>query len=104
MENKIHYSPQAQKDLDEIWAYITSELGNPNAAANTVNGIMDAVDRLKTFSESGANLFFSNGINSGYRFVQYGNYLAFYRISQKDVFIDRIIYGKRDYMRILFGI
>lgn len=104
MKNKIHYSRQAQNDLEDIWEYITLELRNPIAAEATVNGIMDAVDNLKIFSETGAILHLPNGLNSGYRFVQYENYLAFYRISQNDVFVDRVIYSKRDYMRILFEI
>ena len=27
---------------------------------------------------------------------------AFYRISAGSVFVDRVIYGKRDYMKLLF--
>lgn len=102
MENKIHYSPQALTDLDEIWNYIASELGNPITAESTVNGVMDAVDTLKIFSGAGAMLYFFDGMNSGYRFIRHGNYLAFYRVIDTDVFIDRIIYGKRNYMRLLF--
>ncbi|MDQ7093596.1 type II toxin-antitoxin system RelE/ParE family toxin [Desulfosporosinus sp. PR] len=30
--NKLRYSPEALKDLDEIWAYIYAELQNPDAA------------------------------------------------------------------------
>ena len=103
MENNIKYSPLALADLDEIWDYISLQLSNPTAAENTVNGILAAVDTLKQFPKSGATVEFSNGISSGYRFVQYGNYMAFYRISNNDVFIDRVIYGKRDYMKILFS-
>lgn len=102
MDNHIHYTPQAIDDLEEIWAYISDELSNPSAARNTIDGILKAVERLKVFSGAGAVLTFSDGINSGYRFVRYGNYLAFYRVIDSDVFVDRIIYGKRDYMSILF--
>lgn len=102
MDNHIHYTPQAIDDLEEIWAYISDELSNPSAARNTIDGILKAVERLKVFSGAGAILTFSDGINSGYRFVRYGNYLAFYRVIDSDVFVDRIIYGKRDYMSILF--
>ena len=102
MDNHIHYTPQAMDDLEEIWAYISDELSNPSAARNTIDGILKAVERLKVFSGAGAVLTFSDGINSGYRFVRYGNYLAFYRVIDSDVFVDRIIYGKRDYMSILF--
>lgn len=102
MQNKIHYSPQALTDLDEIWNYIALELNNPIAAKNTVNGIMDKVDTLKVFSGAGAILYFFDNLNTGYRFIRYGNYLAFYRVIDTDVFIDRVIYGKRDYTKILF--
>ena len=29
--------------------------------------------------------------------------MVFYRVSDKDVFIDRVLYGRRDYLRILFA-
>ncbi len=52
MQSKIDYSPRALKDLDEIWDYIESELCNPIAAQNTVNGIMDKGDGLASFPEN----------------------------------------------------
>ena len=102
MENRIKYSPLALNDLDKIWNYISTQLLNPTAAESTVNGILDAVDSLKQFPKKGAVLEFSDNIKSDYRFVQYKNYMAFYRIKQNEIFIDRIIYGKRDYMKIIF--
>ena len=59
MHNKIQYSPLALKDLDEIWDYITNELMNPSAADNTVNGIMDMIDGLDGFPETGSRLHLS---------------------------------------------
>ena len=46
MKNSIHYSPESQNDLDEIWEYISFELCNPQATENTVNKIMSTVDEL----------------------------------------------------------
>lgn len=103
MQSKIDYSPRALKDLDEIWDYIEFELCNPSAAQNTVDGIMDAVDGIASFPESAPKLEFENGLDSGYRYVVFKNYLAFYRIRPNNVvYVDRVIYGGRDYMRILF--
>lgn len=103
MQSKIDYSPRALKDLDEIWDYIEFELCNPSAAQNTVDGIMDKVDGIASFPESGAKLVFENGLDSGYRYVVFKNYLAFYRVRANNVvYVDRVIYGGRDYMRILF--
>lgn len=103
MQSKIEYSPRALKDLDEIWDYIEVKLCNPSAAQNTVDGIMDRVDGIASFPESGSKLEFENGLNSGYRYVVFKNYLAFYRLKPNDVvYVDRVIYGGRDYMSILF--
>ena len=100
--NKIVYSPKARNDLDEIWTYISEKLLNPSAAEATVNGILDTIDMLQAQAEIGKPLYFSSNLFSGCRFLVYKNYLAFYRTSEDTVYIDRIIYGKRDYMRLLF--
>lgn len=100
MQSKIDYSPRALKDLDEIWDYIEFELCNPSAAQNTVDGIMDKVDGIASFPESGAKLVFENGLDSGYRYVVFKNYLAFYRLRPNNVvYVDRVIYGGRDYQK-----
>ncbi len=99
---ELHYSPTALNDLDEIWTYISQNLCNPIAAQNTIDGIMDAVEMLSNQPEMGTPLYFLSGLNSGYRYVIYGNYMAFYRTNRTDVYIDRILYGKSDYMRVLF--
>ena len=54
-------------------------------------------------NQSGAKLVFENGLDSGYRYVGFKNYLVFYRLRPNNiVYVDRVIYGGRDYMRILF--
>lgn len=104
MQSKIAYSPRALKDLDEIWDYIEVELCNLSAAQNIVNGIMDKVDGIAAFPESGAKLEFEKGLDSGYRYVVFKNYLAFYCLRPNNVvYVDRVIYGGRDYMRLLFS-
>lgn len=103
MLRRIEYSPRALKDLDGILDYIEKELCNPSVAQNTVEGIMDKIDILMSFPEAGAKLEFENGLNSGYRYVSFKNYIAFYRLGSDDiVYIDRVVYSGRDYMRILF--
>ncbi len=102
MKNSIHYSPEAQNDLDEIWEYITFELRSPQAAQNTINKIMDTIDELENFSEIGALLSSVTDIESDYRFLTSGNYMVFYRAHGQDVYIDRVLLGRRDYLRILF--
>ena len=103
MKNKIHYSRESRNDLDEIWDYIVSELQNPSAAARIVNAIMEEIDRLADFAEMGAPLSSVTDVDGGYRFLVTGNYITFYRVQDNNVYVDRVLYGRRDYLRILFG-
>lgn len=101
--NKLRYSPEALNDLNEIWAYIENELQNPAAAQKTVLSILDTIEKLRDFAEIGAQLSSITAIESDYRFLVCGKYIAFYRVEGKRVSIDRVLFGRRDYMRILFG-
>ena len=103
MKFKVKYSPNALCDLDEIWEYISNILKDSIAADRTVNGILDKTELLSEQSMMGTPLYFENNLYSGYRYVICKNYMAFYRLSDDVVYVDRIIYGKRDYMRLLFG-
>ena len=103
MKNKIHYSAQAQRDLDEIRDYMVADLCNPKAAERMVTRILDAVDQLADFSGIGAPLSSVADTDADYRFLVTGSYLTFYRVHGNDVYVDRILYGRRDYLRILMG-
>ena len=38
-----------------------------------------------------------------YRFLPVRNYLVFYRVTAEEVFVDRVLYKKRDYLQLLGG-
>lgn len=101
MRIKIQYSPKALQDLDDIWDYISLELCNPDAAENTVNHILDAFEILTDFPESGALLIHHVNIETNYRYITSGNYIGFYRFENNIVYVDRIVYAKRDYAKLL---
>ena len=42
-------------------------------------------------------------LETGYRFLVSGQYTAFYRYEDNAVYVDRVLSGRRDFMRILFG-
>ncbi|MGI6169605.1 MAG: type II toxin-antitoxin system RelE/ParE family toxin [Christensenellales bacterium] len=102
MKNKLHYTAGALRDLDEIWDNIMLDLSNPTTTMNVVNSIMAAIDRLLDFPGAGAPLSSVTNGENDYRFLVTGNYLAFYRVVASDIYIDRILYGRRDFMRVLF--
>ena len=102
MKNIIHYSPESRRDLDDIWDYIVLELQNRSATERVIDRIMDAVDQLKNFEEMGTPLSSIADVGTGYRFLVSGNYMVFYRVQGNDVYIDRVLYGRSDYMSVLF--
>lgn len=102
-KNKIHYAAESRRDLDEIWDYIAYNLQNVSAAERIVNRIMNDVNHLENHAEMGALLSSIVNVESDYRFLVTGNYLSFYRVSGNDVYVDRILYARRDYLRVLFG-
>ena len=106
--NKLSISPQARKDLEDIKRYISEELDNPTAALNVVSRITGSLKRLRDTPGIGAPLSSKAPVETSfpfetdYRVLVCGNYLAFYRHENKTVFVDRILYGRRDYARIIF--
>lgn len=101
--NKIHLSEEAQNDLMEIKAYIENEILNPSAALRTVSRITKSLRILRTHAQAGTPISSVTDIEGDYRFMVSGNYIVFYRACDKEVYVDRILYARRDYMRILFG-
>ncbi len=103
MKNNIHYTYKAQCDLDEIWDYISFKLKNPTAAERVINRIMDNIDQLEEFLELGTPLSSIASTEHDYRFLVGGSYMIFYRAQGRDVYIDRVLYGRGDYMSVLFS-
>lgn len=101
--NKLLYSPMALNDLDKIWTYINNELQNPAAAQKIVSDTLDTIEKLRDFAEIGSPLSSIAEFESDYRFLVCGKYIAFYYVNSDDVHIDRVLCGRRDYMRSLFG-
>ena len=103
MQNKINYSPEALQDLDDIGDYIAIELSNPQAALRILNNIIEDIALLANNPLMGANLSSITGIASDYRFLVVRKYLVFYRFNNGIILVDRILYGRRDYLSILLG-
>ncbi len=100
---KINYSPAALEDLREIKSYISEELCSEPAAINTIEQIMKRIRQLADFPDLGAPLSSIIDLEVPYRFLVCGNYIAFYKTDADNVYIIRVLYGKRNYMQILFG-
>ena len=101
--SNIHYTPEAEDDLIGIKEHITEYLENPVAATNTVAKITKRIRKLEQSPQLGPCLSSIINLDTDYRFLVCSKYLAFYRIYGNDVYIVRILYGRRDYVSIMFG-
>ena len=101
--HKLRINPLARQDLLDIKDYITNELDNPTAATNVVSRIIESYEKLKEFPMLGVELSPKIGVTTDYRYLISGNYIVFYKADNVYVSIYRIIYSRRDYIKILFG-
>ncbi len=92
----------AKDDLAEINEYISNSLQNPDAAKRMIKKIVNQLHMLERFPEMGAILLPQNAPVI-YRYLVCGSYMAFYHITEHNVQVDRILYGRRNYLHILFG-
>ena len=103
MKNKIHYTAEALRDLDEVWDYIGINLNSPNAADRIVNRIINDIDLLKDYTAIGVELSEVTGLESDYRYIISGKYIIFYRFYQDVIMIDRIVHSRREHIQKLFS-
>lgn len=103
MKYSVSLSQTALSDLLEIKNYVSDELENAAAAERLIASIMSRLCQLEEFPHIGAPLSSKIEIDTEYRFLVCGKYLAFYVVEKNEVVIDRVLYGARDYLRTLFG-
>ncbi|MBQ6076727.1 MAG: type II toxin-antitoxin system RelE/ParE family toxin [Clostridia bacterium] len=99
---EIRFSSEALSDLQQAQNYITEELCSESAAIHTISVIVKRIRTLSEFPEAGASLSAIVGFDTGYRYLVCGNYNVFYLYEHHTVHIMRVLYSRRDFMRILF--
>ena len=99
----VRYTPEAVRDLQELRRYISKTLCNPKAAARISKGILDSCVRLKQYPQLGISLEAKVGTSTDLRYLICEKHIAFYRIDGDVISVARILDGRQDYLRILFG-
>ncbi len=96
----INYSNLYMDDFAEALIYIKDVLKNEDASNNLKNKTNEEIQKLKSFPHTGTRLYKDN-IETKYRYIRVDNYYVFYYINDNNVYIDRFIYAKRDFMKLL---
>ena len=74
-----------------------------NLQINTIEKIMKRISQLADFPKIGAPLSSIISLEVPYRFLVCSNYTAFYKVEGDEGHIICVLYGRRNFMQILFG-
>jgi plasmid stabilization system protein ParE len=87
----VHLTQLAQKDLEQIYYYIAAD--SINNAKNFIRKLEIKIYSLDTFPERHPLIAENEFFATDYRHLIYKKYRVIYRISEKTIFILRVIHG-----------
>lgn len=93
-------SPEAESDLDQIWDYVVRESGSMEIADRVIDSLADRFYLLSIHPYIGRRR--DEELRPGIRSFPVGNYVVLYRVEDVDVFVLRVLHGRRN-IESLFG-
>lgn len=100
MSYSIEYSKAALRDLERVWADVFEASKSIDITEQYIEDLLDKIEEKKEYPKTGTPLYYENTF-TGYYFIVFKSYLAFYRLDKDRMLTDRILFGKSDYMRTL---
>ena len=100
MSVKVLYSKQSIRDLERVWEEVYSASQSPEVTEQYVNALLDKIEAKAGYPASGSPLYYED-LFTGYRFIVFKAYIAFYHYDEKNLYLDRILYRKSDYLQKL---
>ncbi|MCI8641795.1 MAG: type II toxin-antitoxin system RelE/ParE family toxin [Clostridia bacterium] len=98
---EIVFTDTAKEELEEIYEYISEHLLEVGAANRLMDKIEQSILRLEQNPYSCVEVHIKPH-NNVYRKLVIDNYIALYEVEEtyKQVVIYRVVYGKRDYLKM----
>jgi len=103
MTYSVEVTRPAERDLLGIYSYISDTLKEPETAARLYRALKQEILSLRSLPERYAVLDEPPYNKEGVRKMLVENYLVFYVIKDKTVYILRILYNRREWQAILSG-
>ena len=103
MNYKVIVSEQAERDLGDIYSYIYCELKSKLSAERIALRLRSAMSGLSVMPKRYRVYPLEPWLSREVRSVSVGNYVMFYLVkdAESEVWITRIVYGKRNMKKIL---
>lgn len=99
---KVTYSEEALDDFRRIGAAVFEASKSREITLKYQKDLFEAIEKKQLFPLSGTPLFFDDFF-TGFYFVHFKAYNAFYTVVEDVVEVVRILPSKSDYMKVLFG-
>ena len=87
-------SAKAETDLDDIWYFVATESGSIAVAERLIESIGDNILLLARYPHLGRSR--DSEFGPGTRSFAVGDYVIVYVIEKDDVWILRVVHGRRD--------
>jgi toxin ParE1/3/4 len=87
-------APRAEADLDEIWLYVARDSGSIEVASRLIDSITQRFLVLADFPHAGRTR--DDDFGTGTRSFAVGEHVIVYCVIGSDVFILRVVHGRRD--------
>lgn len=97
-EIEVRLLPAAESDLSEALAYIAAD--RPGAADALLLKFIKHLTLLSRNPRLGRSAEEEDLSRMGYRYLIVENYLVFYTIEGKTIYVHRIVHGARDYLNV----
>ena len=103
MNYKVIVSDQAERDLGDIYSYICCQLKSKSSAEKMALRLRAAMAGLSVMPKRYRVYPMEPWLSREVRSVAVGNYVLFYLVkdAESEVWITRIVYGKRDMKKAL---
>lgn len=97
--HKLHWTPKAYEDLDEIKRYIEED--DAQAAVEVLLAIVERAEQLENFPESGPLMRERRWSGDQMRTLMAGQYIIFYQIDMMEIIVIRVLHAARDYGKLI---
>lgn len=100
---RVDVSEPAESDLGDIIRYIASQLSVPMSALRLMELFEEAMEGLAEMPQRYPFVADERLAQMGYRKLPVKNYIIFFSIDEKNKIVDieRILYGRRDWLRFI---
>lgn len=93
---EVIWRPRAHLDRESIALYLGCECRSPRVALETIRRIDAAVERIRTFPDSGGRFAVDGLSHHEYRTAHVNPYTIYYRFDENTLTIHRVLHQRQD--------